>query len=136
MNTLSNSYSLADLARAGKTKLRQLSEQTFGVSTTSRTSQLLMRGNLSWALQADDEKVVSAQFQDQVIKQLEKALAKPALTHHPGTRLIREWHGQVYEVTILDKGYRWQGKTYYSLSRIAREITGSRWSGPRFFGIK
>ena len=42
----------------------------------------------------------------------------------------------MYEVTILPKGYLWQGRTYRSLSRIAEEITGTRWSGPRFFGTK
>jgi hypothetical protein len=56
------------------------------------------------------------------------------LGYKPGTRLIREWRGQTHEVTVLDEGYEWQGVRYRSLSPIARAITGSRWSGPRFFG--
>jgi hypothetical protein len=53
-----------------------------------------------------------------------------------GTRLIRSWHGQVHEVLSTDRGYEYQGRTYGSLSKIAREITGTRWSGPAFFGTR
>jgi hypothetical protein len=53
----------------------------------------------------------------------------------PGTRLIRTWHGQTYDVHVLEDGYEWNGRRYRSLSAIAREITGSRWNGPRFFGL-
>jgi hypothetical protein len=53
----------------------------------------------------------------------------------PGTRLIRTWHGQTHDVEVLDDGYAWQGARYRSLSAIAREITGTRWNGPRFFGL-
>lgn len=54
----------------------------------------------------------------------------------PGTRLIREWQGKTFEVTVMDRGYAYRGNRYESLSEIAREITGARWSGPRFFGLK
>jgi len=53
-----------------------------------------------------------------------------------GTRLIRSWHGQVHEVLATDRGYEYRGTNYGSLSKIAREITGTRWSGPAFFGTK
>jgi Protein of unknown function (DUF2924) len=53
----------------------------------------------------------------------------------PGTRLIREWNGVTHTVDVTDEGYEWLGQSYPSLSRIAREITGVRWSGPRFFGL-
>lgn len=52
-----------------------------------------------------------------------------------GTRFVREWNGKSHVVEVLDKGFVWQGKTYRSLSAIASTITGSRWSGPRFFGL-
>ena len=54
----------------------------------------------------------------------------------PGTRLIREWRGETHEVTVLEDGFIWRGARYRSLSRIARSITGTRWSGPAFFGLK
>ncbi len=57
---------------------------------------------------------------------------------HPiaGTRLIREWKGVEHQVTVLDDGFEYQGCKYKSLSVIARTITGTRWSGPVFFGLK
>ncbi len=52
-----------------------------------------------------------------------------------GTRLYREWRGKSHEVLITDEGCRWRGRDYQSLSEVARAITGTRWSGPRFFGL-
>ena len=54
----------------------------------------------------------------------------------PGTRLMREWRGRSHEVLVLDDGFCWQGTHYRSLSAIARQITGTAWSGPLFFGLK
>jgi hypothetical protein len=53
-----------------------------------------------------------------------------------GTILIREWQGTAHRVTMLDDGVSFNGKRYRSLSEVARTITGSRWSGPRFFGLR
>ena len=53
-----------------------------------------------------------------------------------GTRLIREYQGVEQTVTVLNDGYEWQGRPYQSLSAIARAITGTRWNGWRFFGLK
>jgi hypothetical protein len=53
-----------------------------------------------------------------------------------GTKLVREWRGKTHEVTLNDDAYHYLGKTYKSLSPIACEITGTRWSGPAFFGTK
>jgi hypothetical protein len=54
----------------------------------------------------------------------------------PGTRLIRDWHGRTHTVDVLDGGFRYDDRTYKSLSEIARLITGAHWSGPRFFGLE
>jgi hypothetical protein len=54
----------------------------------------------------------------------------------PGTRLVRQWQGRTYDVLVLDDGFSWQGTRYRSLSAIARQITGTAWSGPLFFGLK
>jgi hypothetical protein len=53
-----------------------------------------------------------------------------------GTVLMREWRGVTHHVTIVEDGFRWNGKTYPSLSTIARAITGTNWNGPRFFGMR
>ncbi|QFT94258.1 hypothetical protein FIU86_15515 [Roseovarius sp. THAF9] len=53
-----------------------------------------------------------------------------------GTRLIREWQGVEQVVTVTSDGFEWQGRPYKSLSAIARAITGTRWNGWVFFGLK
>lgn len=53
-----------------------------------------------------------------------------------GSKLFREWHGEVYEVLVLDKGFAWRGETYPSLTAVARAITGTNWNGWAFFGLK
>ena len=53
----------------------------------------------------------------------------------PGAKLVREWHGKVHTVIVVEDGFEWMGRNWRSLSVIAREITGVHWSGPRFFGL-
>ena len=52
-----------------------------------------------------------------------------------GARLLRAWNGVTHEILVVEDGFLWAGRTWRSLSAIAREITGTRWSGPRFFGL-
>ncbi|MFC4272784.1 DUF2924 domain-containing protein [Sneathiella chungangensis] len=59
------------------------------------------------------------------------ATAKPM----PGTRLVREWRGRTHMVDVRSDGFLYEGKSFGSLSEVARTITGARWSGPRFFGL-
>jgi Protein of unknown function (DUF2924) len=59
----------------------------------------------------------------------------PGLSLKPGARLVREWHGRTHMVTVTDDGFEYAGTTYPSLTKIAKEITGAHWSGPRFFGL-
>ena len=54
----------------------------------------------------------------------------------PGTILMREWNGRPHRVMVVDTGFAWNGKTYDSLSKIAFDITGTKWNGPRFFGLR
>ena len=54
----------------------------------------------------------------------------------PGSRLIREWNGATHIVDVVESGYLWNGVRYRSLSSIALAITGTQWSGPRFFGLR
>ena len=53
----------------------------------------------------------------------------------PGTRLMREWNGRMHVVDITEEGILFDGKLYRSLTAVARRITGTHWSGPRFFGL-
>ncbi len=72
-----------------------------------------------------------------------KALRLPHLTSPPevqrpatGTQLIREWNGKLETVEVTEQGFNWAGQSYSTLSAVALAITGTKWSGPRFFGLK
>jgi hypothetical protein len=54
----------------------------------------------------------------------------------PGSRLLRQWNGRTHQVMVIENGFEFEGARYKSLSVIARLITGTRWSGPAFFGLK
>jgi hypothetical protein len=54
----------------------------------------------------------------------------------PGTILSREWNGRMQRVAVLADGFAWKGKTYPSLSKVAQAMTGTRWNGPKFFGLR
>jgi hypothetical protein len=54
----------------------------------------------------------------------------------PGTVLVREWDRKSHRVTVLQDGFAWNGKTFDSLSQVALAITGTKWNGPRFFGLR
>ncbi len=65
-----------------------------------------------------------------------RPVSVPTFRPKPGTRIVREWQGRLHEVSVLPDGYEYDGRKYGSLSEIARAITGTRWSGPAFFGTK
>jgi hypothetical protein len=94
----------------------RIQEQTFG-SLSARTQQRLL--DLSRAFEQGRDPVVAR-----------------APHMRPGTRLVRQWGDRVHLVSVESNGYEYQGARYRSLSQIARLITGSRRSGPLFFGIK
>jgi len=75
-----------------------------------------------------------------IARDLEKSAGSTRLVLRPkikaGTRLLREWRGQTHEVIATESGYEYRGVGYRSLSEIARKVTGTRWSGPAFFGLK
>jgi len=82
-------------------------------------------------------------------KHLDRRLANMAAKHRPGHRptvrtvsfkpgstLVRDWQGRRHEVEVASDGYIWNGQKHASLSKVARLITGVRWNGPRFFGLR
>lgn len=54
----------------------------------------------------------------------------------PGSELVRTWNGRTYRIAVMANGFSYNGKTYDSLSEIATQITGTKWNGPRFFGLR
>jgi len=65
-----------------------------------------------------------------------RPLSIQTLGARPGTRMVRQWRGKLHEVITLESGFLYDGEKFRSLSEIARAITGTRWSGPAFFGLK
>jgi hypothetical protein len=61
--------------------------------------------------------------------------SKPRIALVPGSRLVREWNGRHYTVSVIEEGLVYKDKVWSSLSAIAKAITGAHWSGPRFFGL-
>jgi hypothetical protein len=104
-------------------------------SPVPRISPALLRLALAWELQA---RRLGGHSRD-VTRQLDQlARGKTRTTRsQPGMRLVREWQGRVHVVTIdEDQVIHWDHRSWRSLSEVAREITGTRWSGPAFFGLK
>jgi hypothetical protein len=72
---------------------------------------------------------------DQLLGKRERPRTEPVALK-PGTWLSRTWHGEVHQVIVLESGFEYRGERYGSLTTIARQITGTGWSGPRFFGLR
>jgi hypothetical protein len=66
----------------------------------------------------------------------QRAARRRAGELRPGTMLAREWRGETQRVAVLANGFAWRGETYPSLTKVAFAITGTRWNGPRFFGLR
>ncbi|WP_219894240.1 DUF2924 domain-containing protein [Aquisediminimonas profunda] len=100
------------------------------------TVDLLAR-SIAWKLQAQ----VYGGHSPETMRKL-KALTSGragdpvAGTLKPGTRILREWNGRSINVLAIEGGFLFEDRSYRSLSEIAREVTGTKWSGPRFFGMK
>lgn len=130
------------LTRSKVADLKRLWTAQFGNPPRFRAQRNLLVLILAYRLQ---EKAYGglSQVTRKRLRALEGAIGNGGMKHSraappvkPGTRLIREWRGQTHVVSVLDKGAEYRGKRYGSLSEIARAITGTRWSGPAFFGLK
>lgn len=128
---------IAALDALDRSALLQRWRSAFGRTAPPRLSRPLMEKAIAHEIQVRAFGGLSAR----TIRAL-KVAAKPtaALPSYRspgrGARLVREWNGMVYEVDVVDDGYLWRGQRYRSLSAIALAITGAKWSGPRFFGIR
>jgi Protein of unknown function (DUF2924) len=96
----------------------------------------LMRLALAYELQRKREGGLSRGVKAQLRRTPPADASALLLTLKPGACLVREWHGKTHSVAVTDGAYLYEGKSYRSLSAIAYEITGTKWSGPRFFGVR
>ena len=127
---------IAALAELDRTALLERWRTAFGRDAPPRLSRALMEKAIAYDIQVKAFGGLSARTM-RTLRAAVKANGGSALSKLPscGTRLVREWNGALHEVEVLEDGYRWLGERHRSLSAIARAITGTRWSGPRFFGI-
>ncbi len=119
--------------------LRRVWEQTFGTTPPSSLSRVFLRRVLLHERQCRTHGGHSATTRRALAAMANETpgngAAAPAGSVSAGTHLVREWNGRTYQVEVVDNGYRFDGKTYPSLTAIAKRITGTHWSGPRFFGL-
>ncbi len=104
---------------------------------TAFGSGLLTRA-LAYAMQEQVHGGLSRPVQrqlDQLLGKVDRPKLEP-VSMKPGTWLSRTWHGEVHQVIVLESGFEYRGERISSLSTIARRITGTGWSGPRFFGLR
>ena len=125
---------LARIAGMNINELRSLWREREGREAPSGFSKDLIARALAYAIQEEQLGGLS--------KDIRRLLAQPDAQAEPphrikvGSVIVREYGGTRHEVFVVEGGFSWQGQTYPSLSAIAKEITGTRWNGPRFFGLK
>lgn len=125
-----NRSEVAQLEDLGLEDLRSEWGRRYGAPPRLRSPELL-RSLLAFRMQADAQ----GGFDRRTIELLRRnGAASDAMPS--GTRLVREWRGVRHEVEVGEEGFIYSGRRWKSLSEIARAITGSRWNGPRFFGMR
>jgi len=92
-------------------------------------------GQLDPAIRQFLDRIVEKETRSSVMAKL-VAFDRSQIELRAGTILSREWNGATHRVVVVDGGFLWDGSTYDSLSKVAFAITGTRWNGPRFFGLR
>lgn len=131
------SIMIEQVATLPRATLLDLWVELHGRPPPKNLSLPILRTSLAFELQVK----LSSGYSKRMGKDLESLAKDKAVTPRPeaqlqvGTRLVREWRGRTWTVEVADGGFVMNGKTFDSLSAIAKLITGAHWSGPRFFGL-
>ena len=131
---------LGRLATMSPAQLRTEWQRVMRQQAPSITPDLLRRGiayRLQEAAHGGLTTSVSRELHDLAkrIARGDRPLPSTAIRLKPGTRLLKTWRGRTYCVVVVDRGFVYNDRVFRSLSPIAHEITGTPWSGPRFFGL-
>jgi hypothetical protein len=132
---------LLSLPLLGNKQLRGLWEELFHAPTALKMRRDFMIPILCYRLQEREFGPIAKPIRKRLERLAQQGHAAPDrfVSHprlSPGTRLVRQWDNRVHVVNVESSGYEYAGTRYQSLSQIARLITGTRWSGPVFFGVK
>jgi hypothetical protein len=150
---------VAALRRMSPAELREKYLAVFGEATRSGNRDFLCK-RLAWRLQSMAEGSLSDRARQRAAELARDADIRMTMPHAPtvtagatqriqavptanaarlpipGTVLARPYRGRLIEVTVLPKGFEWEGRVYRSLSAVAQAVTGAHWNGPLFFGLK
>ena len=133
---------VASLSKLGIDELRERWKATFGKEPSRDISRSFLTRAIAYRLQEkafgglkSSTRRLLGEFSHDEAKGAALAAA-PSRIVKPGAVLVREWRGISHQVSVLEKGFCFRSKRFRSLSEVAREITGTRWSGPLFFGLK
>jgi hypothetical protein len=130
------SLSVAEIESMDRAALIAAWDEVFGTPVPKRLSRPFLRRFLAFELQARESTGLPKGFVTKLARAARDGPSSASPAVKSGGRLIREWNGVTHVVDVVDGGFLWKGQRYASLSPIARAITGARWSGPRFFGLR
>jgi len=124
--------------------LRSLWESRYGGKAATHLPRHLLFRLLAYRLQAEhvgdldpaSKRLLDRSGSPEDASKHAAYAARATKSLRPGTMLGREWKGEMHRVAVLAEGFAWNGTTYPSLSKVAFAITGTRWNGPRFFGLR
>ena len=142
MSDLSLDAHIASLASMSAAKLRVEWQRVHGPPPPKGLGPSLLARGIAYKLQEQAYGGLPPALQRELARlaqQLERTGeldVERQLKLKSGTRLVREWRGRTCHVTVLEEGYQFEKRRYASLSQIAQEVTGSKWSGPLFFGLR
>jgi hypothetical protein len=133
---------LADLGHLSRSRLRDLWHKEIGDKPPGTFGRELLALGIAYRRQQRRYGGLRKASAREVDRLFGRTLADPAgegtapTLARPGTILVREWEGTTHHVTVVADGFIWSGRNHSSLSWIARAITGTKWNGPRFFGLR
>ena len=133
---------LKDLGAQGDDELKERWRKLYGTEPPSKIHRSLLFAAIAYRMQENAFDGLKPSIRRHLMRVAANAAGGrqvpdyPSLSPKPGTVLVRDWGGVTHQVKVLEDGILFRSKRYKSLSEVARVITGSRWSGPLFFGLK